>query len=273
MKVTFDLSDADLRYFRKVMQEVRQKHQKSSEEEIVEAARSLIERIKETEVPEFIGERIEKLERLIDMLEDEEWALAGKDRERVVRGMAYFAEPDDMIPDKVPVIGFLDDAIMVELVVGELVHEIEAILERTGVSPNPLELAVPASVLMPNVERVVANLSALRDLGVTLAVDDFGSGFSSLGYLKTLPISRLKIDKSFIDGVTVNSNDDAIARAILALGRALGLQVIAEGVETEAQADFLRREGCNEAQGYLFGRPMTPDALWQTLITSNSAQD
>jgi len=155
----------------------------------------------------------------------------------------------------------------------DLVNEIEAILERTGVSPNRLELEVTESVLMRNVERVVANLSALRDLGVTLAVDDFGSGFSSLGYLKTLPISRLKIDKSFIDGVTVNSNDDAIARAILALGRALGLQVIAEGVETEAQADFLRREGCNEAQGYLFGRPMTPDALWQTLITSNSAQD
>jgi uncharacterized membrane protein YkvA (DUF1232 family) len=126
MKVTFDLSDADLRYFRKVMQEVRQKHERSTEEEIVEASRSLLERVQDTTVPDFISERITKLSRLIDMLEDEEWALAGRDRERVVRGMAYFAEPDDMIPDKVPVIGFLDDAIMVELVVTELTHEIEA---------------------------------------------------------------------------------------------------------------------------------------------------
>ena len=126
MRVTFDLTDADLRYFRKVMQEVRQKHERSSEEEIVGAARSLIESIAETDTPEFIGERIAKLGRLIDMLEDSEWALAGRDRERVVRGMAYFAEPDDMIPDKVPVLGFLDDAIMVELVVTELQHELEA---------------------------------------------------------------------------------------------------------------------------------------------------
>lgn len=126
MRVTFDLSDADLKYFRKVMQEVREKHKKSSEEKIIEAARNLIHSIAETNTPDFISERIAKLGRLIDMLEDGEWALAGRDRERVVRGMAYFAEPDDMIPDKVPVLGFLDDAIMVELVVTELVHELEA---------------------------------------------------------------------------------------------------------------------------------------------------
>ena len=146
----------------------------------------------------------------------------------------------------------------------DLVDEIEAILARTGVAPNRLELEITESVLMRNLERVLANLSALRKLGITLAIDDFGSGFSSLSYLKRLPISRLKIDKSFVDGVTIDSNDDAIARAILALGRALGLEVIAEGVETDAQADFLRREGCHEAQGYLFGRPMSADALWET---------
>lgn len=126
MKVTFNLSDADLKYFRKVMQEVRQKHKRSGEEEIVESARALIDAVQNTTVPDFITERIEKLVRLIDMLEDEEWALAGRDRERVVHGMAYFAEPDDMIPDKVPVLGFLDDAIMVELVVTELEHELQA---------------------------------------------------------------------------------------------------------------------------------------------------
>ena len=143
----------------------------------------------------------------------------------------------------------------------DLVDEIKAIFQRTNVAPERLEVEVTESMLMRNVERVVANLTALRDLGVTIAVDDFGSGFSSLGYLKKLPISRLKIDKTFVDGVTVDDNDDAIARAIIALGRALGLQVIAEGVETCEQADFLQREGCDEVQGYLFGRPMDADAL------------
>ncbi|MEA3639480.1 MAG: PAS domain S-box protein [Lamprobacter sp.] len=145
----------------------------------------------------------------------------------------------------------------------DLVDEIREIFQRTGVAPERFELEVTESMLMRNVDRVIANLSALRDLGITIAVDDFGSGFSSLGYLKTLPISRLKIDKTFVDGVTVDDNDDAIARAIIALGKALGLDVIAEGVETSAQAAFLEHEGCNEAQGYLFGRPMKPDELHQ----------
>jgi len=126
MKVTFDLTDTDLKYFRRVMKDVRAKHKSSSEQEIIEACRVLIESISATQSPDFVRTRVEKLAVLIDMLEDEEWALSGRDRERVVRGMAYFAEPDDMIPDKVPVLGFIDDAIMVELVVTELMHEIEA---------------------------------------------------------------------------------------------------------------------------------------------------
>jgi uncharacterized membrane protein YkvA (DUF1232 family) len=126
MRVSFDLSENDLKYFRRVMRDVRDKAKGSSEDEIVSAARELLTTIAESDVPEFIEVRIGKLGRLIDMLEDEEWALSGKDRERVVRGMAYFAEPDDIIPDKVPVLGFLDDAIMVELVVSELEHELTA---------------------------------------------------------------------------------------------------------------------------------------------------
>ena len=126
MRVTFDLSESDLKHFRRVMRDVREKSKGISEADIVVASRELLEQMADTSVPDFVRDRVGKLDRLIEMLEDEEWALSGKDRERVVRGLAYFAEPEDMIPDKVPVLGFLDDAIMVELVVSELVHEIEA---------------------------------------------------------------------------------------------------------------------------------------------------
>jgi predicted signal transduction protein with EAL and GGDEF domain len=158
---------------------------------------------------------------------------------------------------------------------GDFVDEIRSLFEATSVEPDRLELEVTETVLMRNVERVTANLSALKDLGVTLAVDDFGSGFSSLSYLKQLPITRLKIDKAFVDGITLDSNDDAIARAIIALGRALSLETIAEGVETAPQAEFLASEGCDEVQGYLFGRPMTPAALCEKHATNiaNTASD
>lgn len=126
MKVSFDLSDKDLRHFRRIMSEVREKCASLPESAIISSARGLLESIRETEVPDFVRQRIEKLERLIDMLEDEEWALAGRDRERVLRGMAYFAEPEDMIPDRIPVLGYLDDAIMIELVVREMKNEIDA---------------------------------------------------------------------------------------------------------------------------------------------------
>jgi hypothetical protein len=126
MKVTFELTQNDLKHFRRVMREVREKHKNSTESDIIAACRLLINGITQTSAPDFVRDRVGKLEILIDMLEDSEWALSGKDRDRVLRGMSYFAEPDDMIPDKVPVLGFLDDAIMVELVVEELKHEIEA---------------------------------------------------------------------------------------------------------------------------------------------------
>ena len=126
MRVTFDLTQNDLKYFRRVMRDVRDKHAKSSEAEILGACRLLIEGIGQTSAPDFVRDRVGKLDILINMLEDAEWALSGRDRDRVIRGMAYFAEPDDIIPDKVPVLGFLDDAIMVQLVVSELEHEIDA---------------------------------------------------------------------------------------------------------------------------------------------------
>ncbi|AFL74876.1 EAL domain-containing protein [Thiocystis violascens] len=153
-----------------------------------------------------------------------------------------------------------------ELERADLVDEIREILHRTGVAPERLELEVTESMIMRNAELAIKTLAALRGLGVTLAVDDFGTGYSSLAYLKRLPLHRLKIDRSFVEKLTQDSNDDAIVRAILALGRSLGLETLAEGVETQAQVDFLLQEGCIEGQGYLFSRPVPAADLVATLF-------
>jgi diguanylate cyclase (GGDEF)-like protein/PAS domain S-box-containing protein len=139
----------------------------------------------------------------------------------------------------------------------DLIGQVQHILQRVAIHPERLELEVTESMLMRHVEQSIQNLYKLRDLGITLAIDDFGSGYSSLRYLKELPIHRLKIDRSFIQDVTENNNDGAIVRAVIALGHSLGLMILAEGVETSAQAQFLKAEQCHEAQGYLFGRPIS----------------
>jgi EAL domain-containing protein (putative c-di-GMP-specific phosphodiesterase class I) len=104
-------------------------------------------------------------------------------------------------------------------------------------------------------------------MGVTLALDDFGTGYSSLTYVRRFPIDTLKIDRSFIDGIVGSSEDEAIVTAVLSMGRALGVHVVAEGVETEEQADRLRVLGCKLAQGYLFSRPVAPEAV-RALLTA-----
>ncbi|NEX21902.1 EAL domain-containing protein [Thiorhodococcus mannitoliphagus] len=142
-----------------------------------------------------------------------------------------------------------------------LVDRVRAVLDATGVTPERLELEVTESTIMRHPERAVDALQALRALGITLAVDDFGTGYSSLAYLKRLPLNRLKINRSFVEHLTQDGNDDAIVRAIIALSDSLELATIAEGVETTDQADFLRRAGCLEVQGFLFGRPLASEEL------------
>jgi len=129
LKLTFELSDADLEHFRAIIREARVRAKKHPEKDLVSSARQLLERVRQSEVPEFIRKRLVTLEALIAMLEDAEWDLQGEDRERVTSAMAYFAEPLDLIPDAVPGLGFLDDAVMVELIVRELRHEVEAYLD------------------------------------------------------------------------------------------------------------------------------------------------
>ena len=139
----------------------------------------------------------------------------------------------------------------------DFVAQVLAVLERTGADPRRLKLELTESLLLDNAEDTIAKMAALKEMGVGFALDDFGTGFSSLSYLKRLPLEKLKIDRSFIRDVLTDSNDAAIAKTIVALARSLGLATIAEGVETEAQRDFLADAGCHSYQGFLFSRPLT----------------
>ena len=138
----------------------------------------------------------------------------------------------------------------------QLAQMIIAVLEETGLHPKDLELEITEGVMMNEAEATMAFLDQMHELGVQLAIDDFGTGYSSLSYLKKMPLDRLKVDQSFVRDVAADENDAAIVRSIISLGHQFKLQVIAEGVETLEQLDFLRVRGCDEIQGYYFSRPL-----------------
>ena len=138
----------------------------------------------------------------------------------------------------------------------QFVHHLVATLERTGADPNLLKLELTESVLIDCTDDVIERMNQLREKGVRFSLDDFGTGYSSLLYLKKLPIEQLKIDRSFVRDILVDANDAAIAKMIIALGKTLGLDVLAEGVETEGQLRELIQMGCDSCQGYLIGRPV-----------------
>lgn len=141
------------------------------------------------------------------------------------------------------------------------VESVEKALETSGLPPRLLELEVTESYVMNHIEGVVETLSQIRRLGVTLSIDDFGTGYSSLSYLKQLPVDVLKIDRSFISDIPQDTDDEKIASAIIAMAHNLSLRVVAEGVETAQQLQFLEQRGCDLAQGYYIARPMAADAL------------
>jgi EAL domain-containing protein (putative c-di-GMP-specific phosphodiesterase class I) len=126
-------------------------------------------------------------------------------------------------------------------------------------APNDLELEITESALIFNIESAIKTMTQLVELGISVSLDDFGTGYSSLSYLKRFPIDTLKIDKSFINEVTIDAGSEVIVNTIIAMAHSLGLKVIAEGVETEAQLALLHERGCDQVQGYLFARPLPFD--------------
>jgi EAL domain-containing protein (putative c-di-GMP-specific phosphodiesterase class I) len=136
------------------------------------------------------------------------------------------------------------------------VEQVVAVVERFCVPPGRLKLELTESLLLEDAEAIIHKMTALKARGIGFSLDDFGTGYSSLSYLKRLPLDQLKIDQSFVRDILTDSNDAAIARTVIALGRSLGLEVIAEGVESQAQRDYLHSIECNAYQGYWFSRPL-----------------
>jgi diguanylate cyclase (GGDEF)-like protein/PAS domain S-box-containing protein len=158
-----------------------------------------------------------------------------------------------------PGLGVSVNVSALQLLRGDFPGVVDRVLAESGLPARLLELELTETVIMANAQQTADKLQAFRDLGVTLAIDDFGTGYSSLAYLKRLPINTLKIDKEFVDDLSHGSEDAAITTTVLAMARSLGLNVVAEGVETQAQLDFLRQHRCDEIQGYWLSPPLEAD--------------
>jgi diguanylate cyclase (GGDEF)-like protein/PAS domain S-box-containing protein len=151
----------------------------------------------------------------------------------------------------------------------ELVEVVKDVLRRTGLQPERLELEITESVLINDVSSALATLTALKELGVKIAMDDFGTGYSSLGYLNSFPFDKIKIDKSFIGGMSDKDKSGAIVKSVISLGQSLNMVTTAEGVETAEQATFLKAEGCDQLQGYFFSRPVAAEELTRFICDWN----
>jgi EAL domain-containing protein (putative c-di-GMP-specific phosphodiesterase class I) len=152
----------------------------------------------------------------------------------------------------------------------DFVDRVTTLIERTGANPQRLKLELTESMLVENVEEIIEKMLALKASGVSFSLDDFGTGYSSLSYLKRLPLDQLKIDQSFVRDVLNDPNDAVIARTIVTLAHSLGLGVIAEGVEIQAQRDFLAKSGCHAYQGYFFSRPLPLEAFEQFIAVQEN---
>jgi EAL domain-containing protein (putative c-di-GMP-specific phosphodiesterase class I) len=152
-------------------------------------------------------------------------------------------------------------------------RNVQHILEETGLAGDRLEFEITESAILDQKDVAYNNISELRDMGIKMAIDDFGTGYSSMVNLKQFPLSRLKIDRSFVRDVFRDPNDEAIIRATIALGKSFNLDIIAEGVEKEEQRDFLLREGCHQVQGYLYSEPVLPEGIVELLSLRKTLSD
>jgi diguanylate cyclase (GGDEF)-like protein/PAS domain S-box-containing protein len=150
----------------------------------------------------------------------------------------------------------------------DLVDQLAATLAETQLAPDQLEIEITESVLLTDTDAVAQTLAAVHRMGVRLAVDDFGTGYSSLTYLRRFPVQKVKIDQSFVRNLNTDADNASIARAIISLGHSLGLQVVAEGVETREQINYLRNAGCDQAQGYFIAKPMSAAACGTFLVSA-----
>jgi diguanylate cyclase (GGDEF)-like protein/PAS domain S-box-containing protein len=157
-----------------------------------------------------------------------------------------------------------------QLMDDKLLEDIKAALDDSGMAPNLLELEITESMVMYKPERLIEVLTKIKNMGVRLALDDFGTGYSSLAQIKQFPIDTLKVDRSFIRNLSQNSEHKAIIEAIIAMGKTLSLNVVAEGVETMAQDEFLREHVCDEMQGFYFSKPVAPDQFTDLLRKNNT---
>ncbi|NEW08312.1 EAL domain-containing protein [Paenibacillus sp. SYP-B3998] len=152
-----------------------------------------------------------------------------------------------------------------------VVQVVTDVLKETGLDPAYLELEITESIAMQNADEVIVTLEELKRLGIQISIDDFGTGYSSLSYLRDFPINRLKIDRSFVNDITKDNGDSVIATSIIAMAQSLNLEVIAEGVETEKQYDFLKSKGCDEMQGYFYSKPLPAKLMTERLFSLQEA--
>ena len=147
-----------------------------------------------------------------------------------------------------------------------LVPSIRKALETNGIKPSDLEVEITESAMMQNMDRTVRDIRRISELGVQIAIDDFGTGYSSLAKLAEIPINTLKIDKSFIDNVVTNEASSITTNSIIGLAKSLRKCVVAEGVENEEQLEYLRRNGCDVIQGFIFGKPLPADDFYDAYM-------
>ncbi len=149
----------------------------------------------------------------------------------------------------------------IQLYQTNLVDSLMRVMKEQGVSPENVEFEITESAVMRNMDTAISTMRRMRQQGFHISLDDFGIGYSSLSYLKKFPVSKLKIDQSFVQGIETDPVDAAIVRSVIGLGHSLNMKVLAEGVETEAQLDRLGNEGCDYIQGFYFSRPLVADAV------------